>query len=78
MASDWSPEYYHPEEHFRTFDISSFSDITIACQLSKWKVHRLLMANASEFFEKACQGEFKVRDDEESAHTTRCVPISVC
>lgn len=42
------------------FAHSRYSDFTIRCGARSWKVHKVIISSVSEYFEKACSGEFKV------------------
>lgn len=44
----------------RAYDSGSYSDLTIQCGTRVWKVHRLIVYAASNYFFKAGEGDFKV------------------
>ena len=44
----------------RLFGDSKFSDMMIECEGRKWAVHRAIICTQSEYFMKACEGQFKV------------------
>lgn len=39
---------------------AKYSDLKIVCGSKQWDVHRVVVASGSKFFEKACDGGFKV------------------
>ncbi|KAG7009191.1 hypothetical protein G7Y79_00003g010590 [Physcia stellaris] len=43
----------------RAYDSGSYSDLTIQCGTRTWKVHRLIVYAASNYFFKAGEGDFK-------------------
>ena len=40
-----------------------YSDLTLKCGSRSWKVHKSVLCLQSDFFAKACDGTFKVRND---------------
>lgn len=44
----------------RLYETRYFSDLTIVCGDREWKMHRSVVCFQSEFFMKACTGEFLV------------------
>ena len=38
-----------------------FSDLIVTCKGHEWKVHKFQVCGQSDFFYKACSGQFKVR-----------------
>ena len=45
----------------RVYDSGQYSDLTIRCGSRTWKVHRVIVYAASNFFLKAGEGAFQVR-----------------
>lgn len=39
-----------------------YSDLTLTCGSRSWKVHKGVLCLQSDFFAKACDGDFKVRN----------------
>ena len=46
--------------HLGDFHQGKFSDITVKCREREWKLHRVILASQSKFFDVCCGGEFKV------------------
>lgn len=45
------------------YSTGTYSDLVIKCNGQQWKVHKFQVCAQSEFFHKACSGEFKVRSE---------------
>lgn len=43
------------------FNSPKYSDLTITCGSDKYLLHRAIICPRSKFFDKACDGGFKVR-----------------
>ena len=56
----------------RAYDSGSYSDLTIQCGTRTWKVHRLLVYAASNYFFKAGEGDFKVNIPSNHPYPLRC------
>lgn len=54
----------HNPAHFSTLLASGkYSDLTLTCGTRHWKVHKSVLCLQSDFFAKACDGNFKVSVD---------------
>lgn len=44
------------------------SDMVVRCGSESWRVHKFIMRGASDFFSKACDGEFVVSSEDIMCH----------
>jgi hypothetical protein len=49
-----------PDAFRKILESGAHSDFSITCRDATFKVHKVIIAAASEFFKVACQGGFKV------------------
>jgi len=68
----------HPQltQKARLFNSPRFSDITVKCGERAWPAHKLVLCTQSDFFARACEGEFKVSHFccQDVDHTYRHLP----
>ena len=59
VATPAAPQL-HATKLSTLLESGKYSDLALHCDSRKWKVHKSVLCIQSEFFAKACDGEFKV------------------
>jgi hypothetical protein len=53
---------HHAPQLSTLLESGRYSDLTVTCGKRNWKVHKSVLCVQSDFFAKACDGGFKVRN----------------
>lgn len=78
LAFKSDPDVFPEDTNKALFETGKFSDLTIECKDWRFKAHKSVICVQSAFFERACEGGFKVCQSPRSlGHSTKEIQESV-